>query len=215
MKEKKLVYGVGINDADYPIQIVKRFGKTGEGKVIQKRVWSCPYQDRWRDMIRRCYSEAELIKHPNYLPCSVSNHWLYFMTFRKWMLDQDWQGKHLDKDLLIPNNEVYSEEACCFIDQKVNLFILDKNSAKTDLPIGVSHCTRKGKPAFRARCTEVLTGENKYLGMFDDKYEAHEAWLTFKLEQAKILASQQTDQRVADALVDRYENFDKYFGKSK
>lgn len=40
---------------------------------------------------------------------------------------------------------------------------------------------------------------------------AHKAWLQYKLEQARILATKQTDVRVAKALIDRYENYHNYF----
>lgn len=41
--------------------------------------------------------------------------------------------------------------------------------------------------------------------------ECHSVWLEDKIRKAKLLAGEQDDPRVADALVDRYENFHKYF----
>lgn len=54
---------------------------------------------------------------------------------------------------------------------------------------------------------DFKTGKSIYLGAFKDPDSAHAAWLSYKLEQAKILAAQQTDERVAKALVARYENY--------
>ena len=52
MKTKKLVYGVGINDADY----VTRKWETIEvnDKQKQKLVWICPYYSVWTHMLERC-----------------------------------------------------------------------------------------------------------------------------------------------------------------
>lgn len=55
------------------------------------------------------------------------------------------------------------------------------------------------------------TGKNKFLGYFDDPKLAHEAWLEFKLKQAYILAGKQSDERIAKALIARYENYEEYF----
>ena len=50
MKPKKLIYGVGINDADY---VVKKWEEAGyiNGKRKRKQVWMCPYYRVWADML--------------------------------------------------------------------------------------------------------------------------------------------------------------------
>ena len=53
-KSNKLVAGVGVNDADYPIV---RFGETVNGR--KKREWICPYYKTWSAMLNRCYRAAE------------------------------------------------------------------------------------------------------------------------------------------------------------
>ena len=70
--------------------------------------------------------------------------------------------------------------------------------------IGV--CLEKASNKFMATCNDG-SGKKKYLGLFDTELEAHKSWLAFKLEQAKILAAEQSDPRVAKALIDRYENY--------
>jgi len=61
-----------------------------------------------------------------------------------------------------------------------------------------------------AYCRVLGKNGNEYLGKFDTPEEAHRAWLRFKLVQAHILAAEQTDERVANALVDRYENYENF-----
>ena len=71
MKSKKLVYGVGINDADY---VVKKFETIGyvNGKIKRKLVWICPYYSAWTSMLVRCYSTKYQDRCPTYKGCSAS-----------------------------------------------------------------------------------------------------------------------------------------------
>ena len=203
-KKKKLVCGVGINDADYVVgtrEVVKCEGV--EGKRQQLRI--CPFYRRWADMLKRCYSRKYHESCPTYSDCYVCEEWLTFSNFKAWMEKQDWEDKHLDKDILLVGNKVYSPETCLFVDRKVNLFLVDSKKTRGCFMIGV--CLEKASNKFMATCNDG-SGKKKYLGLFDTELEAHKAWLAFKLEQAKILAAEQTDTRVAKALVDRYENYD-------
>ena len=43
--------------------------------------------------------------------------------------------------------------------------------------------------------------------LFRSQIEAHQAWLKRKLELATLLAAEQTDERVAKALIARYTNY--------
>lgn len=81
-KKPKLVYGVGINDADYPT--TQREKVNGEWKIT----WRCLYYDRWVSMLTRCYSSKCHEKQPTYKGCSVCDEWLTFSNFRKWMEQQ-------------------------------------------------------------------------------------------------------------------------------
>lgn len=187
-----LVRGVGLNDADYKIS-------RWEGK----QVWVCPFYMCWVNMLKRCYSLVSQKARPTYIGCSVVDEWLVFSGFKVWMEQQDWKGKHLDKDLISPGNKVYGPETCLFVDIKVNCFLIEKVKSN-GLPVGVTHSQTDGR--FIAQGAGIFTG-NKHLGTFMTPEEAHQAWLSFKLEQAYILADLQTDERVSLALIKRYENY--------
>ena len=204
MKDKKLVYGVGINNADYQ---VTRYDIV-DGK--SKQVWKCPIYWVWKDMLKRCYSEKYHSKH-TYEGCCTVPEWHSFMTFRAWMVEQEWEGKELDKDILFPGNKVYGPDTCVFVSHAVNSFVTDRVLGRGQYPVGVSFYKEAKK--LGACCQNVKTGKREWLGLFDNPEEAHQAWLAFKLQQAKILASEQSDPRVAAALIDRYENYAKYFHK--
>ena len=192
--KRKLVWGIGINDSDYAVQ------PRINGKGVM-----CPFYTKWVDMLRRCYSKKQRQKYSSYIECYVTVEWLKFSVFKAWMETQDWQGKELDKDILFPGNKMYGPESCVFVDSRVNSFLIESNTIRGDFPIGVCYDKRSGK--YLASCRIISSRKQKHLGYFTTPEEAHKAWLAFKLEQAKILASEQTDKRVEKALIDRYENY--------
>jgi hypothetical protein len=190
----KLIFGVGVNDAPHAVQ------KYHCHKGSRKLVWICPFFRRWRNMIERCYSEYFLNRRPTYRGCSVCEEWLTFSKFKVWMEKQDWEGKELDKDILVKENKVYSPETCCFVTKSTNNFMHENNSRRGDYAIGVSAYKNK----LQASCKNPITGDGEHLGYFTDEMSAHLAWKKRKHELACQLADMQTDDRVAAVLRVRY-----------
>lgn len=201
---KATVYGVGINDADYAVVKRETIGYV-DGKQKQKLVWACPYYRAWGNMLERCYSPKYQESKPTYKGCSVSEEWLTFSEFKSWMECQDFEGMQLDKDLLFEGNKVYSKETCVFVTRGVNLFTSDRGNDRGEWLIGV--CWDKGSNKFLAQCSNPFTKKIEHLGLFAFEQEAHNAWVKRKLELAHQLASTQTDERVAKALIMRYTNY--------
>ena len=181
------VFGVGINDADY--FTCKRI----DGKLI-----NCHYYTRWVHMLRRCYSKRCLRLQPTYVGCSVCDEWLTFSNFKSWMEKQDWQGKHLDKDLIVPGNKIYSPETCAFIEQSLNKFANDRAAARGSSMIGACYMESAGK--FASGCKNPFTGKREHLGLFKYELDAHRAWRKRKHELACQLAELQVDKRIAKSL---------------
>lgn len=204
---RRLVYGVGINDADYVIYKCEDFGRDSTGKRHRKVLWVCPFYIKWRGMLTRCYCPKTHARQPTYQGATVCDEWLTFSNFKNWMETQDWEGKQLDKDILIPGNKQYGPMACVFVSAQVNNFLKDLK-ASGDHPLGVTWDVSSG--LYKAFCGVVLTGKSKTLGKFKDPQKAHEAWYNFKLKQAYILADLQTDERVSRIIIERYENFYNY-----
>ena len=204
MKAKKLVYGVGINDADYVVQKKETIGYVN-GKIKQKLVWVCPYYRVWKSILARCYSTKFQERQPTYIGCTVSEEWKYLSVFKAWMEKQDFEGKQLDKDILFEGNKVYSTETCVFVSRALNSFTTDRGNGRGKWLIGV--CWHKGASKFMSQCRNPFTKKNEHLGLFTCELEAHQAWLTRKLELAHLLAAEQTDDRVAKALIARYTNY--------
>lgn len=194
--KRKLVYGFGVNDSESPVYVYELI----DGSY--KATWMCPFYLTWREMLCRCYSKKYQAKKPTYTGCTVSAEWSRFSVFKSWMQGQEWEGMHLDKDLLFPGNKIYSKERCIFISANLNTFMLGREADRGPNPIGVSWNIETKK--FVSRCSNPFLGRQEHLGLFSDPQEAHEAWRRKKHEHALRYADMQTDQRIADALRARY-----------
>lgn len=195
---KKLVYGIGINDANYS---VNKVDKT-TGKMVR-----CPFYSTWANMLKRCYSPKYQENRHGYRDCVVCEEWVRFSNFKTWMEKQPWKGNHLDKDLLVRGNLIYSPETCIFISPRVNSFLLESDSSRGEYPIGVSW--NKNAKLFMAYCRNVFSNKREFLGYFKDANIAHQAWLSKKRELANKLAAEQDDERVSIALIERYKSYNK------
>lgn len=190
--KKGILLGIGINDADYPVK------PTINGKVV-----TCPFYMTWHSMIYRAYCPKLHSRNPTYEGTTVDPSWHYFMTFRAWMMTQDWEGKCLDKDLLVSGNKSYSEDTCIFITKEVNMFLVESSPrTRGEWPLGVYW--NKRQEVFFAQCGN-RKNNGGYVGLFNTAEAAHEAYLNRKWELAQILAEKQQDNRVRDAILKRYE----------
>ena len=145
----KLVYGVGVNDLPYKTQVYEYVTENG-GKRIRKHVFRCKYYAAWTNMLQRCYGKKYLESNPSYIDASVCSEWLYAAEFKKWMEQQDWQGKCLDKDIIVPGNKLYSPKTCSFVLQATNSFVVASDASRGDYPIGVNLHKLTGK--YQASC---------------------------------------------------------------
>lgn len=178
LAKRKPVYGVGINDAKYNLSI-----------TIGNKKYTCPYYSRWVDMLTRCYNIKSLKRRPTYSGCSVASEWLVFSNFRKWMERQEWQGKHLDKDLLVKGNKVYSSSTCMFIPMEINNILNNHGNARGNYPQGVSWDDNNKK--FKAQI--VIKSKKKYLGIFKTIYLASNSYQKNKKTYIKSIAEEHKD----------------------
>lgn len=186
---RNLIKGVGVNDADYKV-----------APVVNGVVVRCPYYLTWINMLDRCYNLDLHLRQPTYAGCTVCEEWLIFSKFKAWMETQDWKGKQLDKDILYANNKQYNAETCAFVSRDVNMFLVNCLDPKGASMVGVTWDKHARK--FRAQCSD--RGKRVRLGYFDSELEAHKAWKEHKIKLALILAGEQTDERIADAIKARF-----------
>ena len=162
LRNRSLKFGVGINDADYPVNPVVN----GKRKI-------CPFYNVWSNMIRRCYMDDKNrrpVETP-YIGCSVVDEWHKFSNFKRWMEKQDWKNNQLDKDLKVPGNKVYGPDTCIFIPKSINTLISEGRHSEFNLKKGLT--IDHGK--IRARIRKY--GKLHQIGNFDNEDDAHQAWL--------------------------------------
>ncbi|EOX1555450.1 hypothetical protein ACPD0L_000751 [Vibrio cholerae] len=75
----------------------------------------------WRHMLYRCYAEKAKLTHPTYGECTVCDEWHNFTNFYHWYKENYIEGYHLDKDIKVPGNKVYSPETCMFVSHTENI----------------------------------------------------------------------------------------------
>jgi len=174
------IYGIGINDAPY-------------------NTAGCLYYDKWRTMLRRCYAEEYHVRHPYYIGCTVDPRWHYFMEFRQWLVQEGFvRGLHLDKDLIIPGNKVYSPETCILVPREINVFTT-MNKSTTTLPPGVILNPRKNGKKYIAQIK--IFGKQTFLGYYNTVEEAFNAYLKRKSQQAEVLSETVESPKVKKALI--------------
>lgn len=187
-----LVCGIGFNEGRYP---AKANGKPTKEYSI------------WKLMLRRCTTTL-WETFPSYTGVTCSENFKSYSFFYEWYhrqvgsTDKDCDGKswHLDKDLLVKGNKVYSEDTCLFLPPKINTLLPKCDASRGEFPIGVD--ARKRDNKFRVRCS--TESGSKFLGDFSTKEEAFNAYKYFKEGHIKSLAEkykEQIDERAYQALL--------------
>lgn len=164
----KMVYGVGFDDSTInsnPIAVSK-----------------------WYGMFKRCYSKSYHKTHPTYIDCAVDEGWFLFSNFEKWFNDKEngyTEGYHLDKDILVKGNKVYSQDTCCFVPQEINSLFIKNDSKRGRLPIGVTK-GQNGMFVAQVHFRSVL----QYLGSYSSVEKAFNAYKKEKEVIIKILGDE-------------------------
>ena len=192
--QRKLVYGIGINDADYSIENTNLIPRS-----------RCPFYVKWHDMMKRCYSEKHHIENKTYINCTVTKEWLVFSKFKSWMIKQNWKGMALDKDILTYNNKIYSPDHCVFVTLELNNLLCNHFNKRGKYPIGVYY--HKQNKNFIAQCT--VNTKKEFLGSYNTQEEATKVYNKFISNLIEIEANKQSDIRIKEGLLvyaDKYAN---------
>lgn len=177
---RKVVYGIGY----VGIGIYKATQGTSDYKVYQ--IWSA--------MLQRCYDKKHQEKiNPTYDGCSVSEDWHCYQKYAEdyYNLVGESKGWHIDKDIIIRGNKVYSYENCCAVPPELNMMLCGGNAARGKFPIGVSWNKRRGM--FRSYSWGGI-GKQIHLGYYNDVQSAFNAYKVFKESFIKGQANKWRDQ---------------------
>ena len=183
------VCGVGILGTKYPTKV----------NGVQTKEYTL-----WCNMLKRCYSDTIKKRRPTYEDCEVSENFKSYEYFYEWCHKQVGfgnEGFHLDKDLLIKGNRVYSESTCIFIPSEINSLLINCTASRGEYLIGVYW--HKTKKAFVAQVSRNK-GKQEHLGLFNTEIEAFNAYKQAKEVFVKEQANNwklQIDPRVYNALM--------------
>lgn len=123
----------------------------------------------WQRMIGRCYDKNNA-SAKYYDGCTVATEWHNFQNFANWFYENLPEGSdeiHLDKDIKVKGNRVYSPESCTLVTLKENIVQAKAKSFKAKSPNGETHeiynlaefCRANGLN--KANMHKVVTGKNK------------------------------------------------------
>ena len=188
------VFGVGIKGLEP--------AKDENGNVLD--TYRC-----WQNMLQRCYSAKYQEKHQTYKGCYVCNEWLYYPNFKNWYDNNYYEinnkTAHLDKDILVKNNKVYSPATCIFVPDFINKLFVKKQNNRGAFPIGISY--DKASKKYRAQLSIFKDGKKttKYLGCFDTPDEAFEAYKRAKEDYIKEVADEYKDKIPAELYKAMYD----------
>ena len=145
----------------------------------------------WHGIINRCYNKKRKNGNNFYEPMYAKEIWHNFQNFAEWM-EQNYNPKtmdgwHLDKDILIKGNKVYSPETCCFVPQEINTVFTKRQSKRGDYPIGVTKVCSSYKVQLN------IYGILNYLGTFKTIEEAFQVYKEAKENYIKEVADKWKD----------------------
>lgn len=148
----------------------------------------------WYQMIGRCYMDISKRTNRNmaYIGCTVCEEWLNFQSFAEWFEPNHIKGFHLDKDILMPGNKIYSPDFCGFVPPEINTCLTHTGriNRSYDLPTGVSLCSKTG--AYQVTISEG--GKSIGLGRFRDLDSSRACYLSHKKSWLITLANKYREQ---------------------
>ena len=171
-------------------------GFLGEGKHVLSPTKINPNSKQayriWKGLFDRCYKHYNESRNYVYNNCEISDEWECFNTFADWYFENFYEIKGqtmcLDKDILHKGNKIYSPETCVFVPQIINKLFTKSDKARGKLPIGVQYETLGYRADITTYNFELKQKKRKYLGHFNTKEEAFNAYKIAKESNIKRVA---------------------------
>lgn len=189
-----LIYGVGFSNGKYPITIAP-------GKRSKEN-------ETWRGILKRCYEQAYQQREPTYIGCTICEEWYCYDVFYEWIISQEnytkWkeggQKWCIDKDICIKGNKIYSPDTCFLVPKNVNGLFTNRKLHRGELPIGVSYSDKLNKflvycmNPFQEKSQKALRKHATYVGMYNTKQEAFNAYKIYKENIIIRVAQEELDK---------------------
>ena len=146
--------------------------------------------EKWSSMISRCYND-KCTNYKNYgaKGITVCEEWHCYANFKKWydenVYEIEGERIHLDKDILIKGNKIYSPETCIFVPQRINILFREFENKFPTLEE-----RSNGTFAIRIR----MNGISKRISGFETKEKAWGYYLKEKQQIIKNIAEEYKDK---------------------
>lgn len=146
--------------------------------------------ETWKNMLYRCFDYDTKQRNPTYRDVTCCEEWLLYENFYEWLHKQPnfikWlneDGWHLDKDILVKGNKIYSPDTCSLVPYNVNVLFCKADAIRGEYPIGVTYSKRDD--VYHAKVNNPLTNEVGHLiGSYKTTDKAFDA---YKKEKERIV----------------------------
>jgi len=200
---------------DYSVATVVGKGYNSEGKSNNDEIDKLALP-RWKEMLRRCYSEKFHKDNPTYADCTVIAEWHDYKNFKKWFksnyIPVSLIKLDLDKDLLSNyKTNIYSPDTCSLIPSNINRLIVKCSTSKKDNTLIGVELMPNGR--FRGYCNGV-EGTRVELGSYNTEVEAFIKYAEYKDYVIKTKAQEYKDiisDRLYKVLLN-YNTKERYLG---
>lgn len=180
-------------------------GKWVQHKRIDGKSLRTHSYNVWVHVRQRCTNKSTKRDHTTYTTCEMSEFFSDFNSFAEWHTKQVGYKEpyyQIDKDILVRNNKIYSENTCVLVPPALNAFFVSNKARRGEFPIGVTFNQREQKFKSAIR----IDGKKLHLGYFKSADAAFLAYKNAKELEAKRWAERLqsgeylVDERVITAL---------------
>tara|TARA_B100001989_G_scaffold177700_1_gene128644 strand:+ start:198 stop:866 length:669 start_codon:yes stop_codon:yes gene_type:complete len=196
---------------------------------------ACPMYYKWKAILARTENRCPSIieEFPNYKDCTLDPRWHTYSVFKEWVESfDDWENKHIDKDLLVEGNKHYGPDTCLMVRGIVNAaykkFVPQKNGLPTGIDYNPYYLKQKSKnpnttyeKKYRVQINiltknpdNTISSKRTHLGFFRTLDEALFARGKTRLEQMKVVVETETDEIVRNAIIKRESKIAKQLQKN-
>ena len=181
------VFGVGIVGIKYPVKIN---GKTTKEYMV------------WSGILDRCFIDhSGDVRTRTYQDAVCCDEWIYYENFYEWLHKQDnfdkWYNNekwHIDKDILVKGNKIYSPETCCLVPDNVNTLLIKCDNSRGKYPLGVNYNIAVKKYSARMSKHNEKTKYREHIGYYDTPEQAFKAYKKRKESYIKQVAQDEYDK---------------------
>ena len=177
MPKRSLIYGIGVND----LSIVNNKDH---------------FYDTWFNVVKKCNNQSYKVKCQYFQDSFLSNDWVKFSSFKKWMLRQEWSNRIINHRIIDPYNNEFSSDKCCFIPKELTYLFRERHNPKPNgMPYGIFK-TPENKFMIRF----YYKGESLYLGIYESFIQAQILCKTFRIEEMKKTLPLFNEKRIKDGI---------------